>query len=253
MDDLDNEYADAVDNGDKQLALELAFDYASSKGFSTWAYHGTYSRFKVFNKGDIGFHFAKDINIARNRLADTEDETTPSKKGIVLKVALDIQHPFNFPCDTYGWKAWDLFSAANLKLTGEPFEDPEEIFMSEQRVLARYSWNFLKGIGFSKEEVLNIYSDLDEAKTKDFYDGTGDDNFSKVNSFYTKKVREMALSSKYDAIVYINDYENGAKDDATCYIVFSPSQIKSLEPVVVNNELKPLSTRFDKSSPNIDD
>ena len=63
-------------------------------------------------------------------------------------------------------------------------------------------------------------------------------------------LRKRLISSRCDGIVYKNDYEADESQDPTCYIVFSPNQVKSLEPIYdQDGKLVPLSRRFDQKSP----
>ena len=63
-------------------------------------------------------------------------------------------------------------------------------------------------------------------------------------------MHKRLISSRYDGIVYKNDYEADESQDPTCYIVFSPNQVKSLEPIYdQDGKLVPLSRRFDQKSP----
>ena len=62
--DTDRKYEQAVREGDERLSTSLAEHMATSKGFSTFAWHGTFSDFDEFKKRDIGFHFASCVYVA---------------------------------------------------------------------------------------------------------------------------------------------------------------------------------------------
>lgn len=63
-------------------------------------------------------------------------------------------------------------------------------------------------------------------------------------------LRKRLISSRCDGIVYKNDYEADESQDPTCYIVFFPNQVKSLEPIYGSEgQICPLSMRFDQKSP----
>lgn len=67
---------------------------------------------------------------------------------------------------------------------------------------------------------------------------------------YEETLHKRLISSRYDGIVYKNDYEADESQDPTCYIVFSPNQVKSIEPIYDSEgRLCPLSGRFDPKSP----
>ena len=89
----------------------------------------------------------------------------------------------------------------------------------------------MKSIGIDKETALEMKSNLDKEP--------------KLNSEYTEFLRQKCIESEYDAIIYPNDFESQEGFDSTSYIVFSPNQIKSLEPSYEQNLLITLSQRFD--------
>lgn len=71
-----------------------------------------------------------------------------------------------------------------------------------------------------------------------------------LEQLYEETLRKRLISSRYDGIVYKNDYEADEGQDPTCYIVFSSNQVKSLEPIYDSEgQLCPLSRRFDEKSP----
>ena len=65
----------------------------------------------------------------------------------------------------------------------------------------------------------------------------------------TDDIRNRFIESRYDGIVYVNDFEATKNEDPTCYIVFQPNQIKSLEPTYEQNLLITLSQRFIRTDP----
>ena len=75
------------------------------------------------------------------------------------------------------------------------------------------------------------------------------DRDQKLNSEYTEFMRQKCIESPYDAIIYPNDFESQDGLDSTCYIVFQPNQIKSIEPSYEQNLLITLSQRFDSADP----
>jgi len=94
----------------------------------------------------------------------------------------------------------------------------------------------LKSIGIDKETALELRSGLNTSP--------------KLNSEYTDHLRQKCIESKYDAIIYPNDFELQEGFDPTCYIVFQPNQIKSLEPTYLGDgSLMRLSDRFNINSP----
>lgn len=75
------------------------------------------------------------------------------------------------------------------------------------------------------------------------------DKEPELNQEYTEYIREKCIESKYDAIIYPNDFESQEGFDSTSYIVFLPNQIKQITPTMENDgAIRKLSTRFDKTS-----
>jgi len=70
------------------------------------------------------------------------------------------------------------------------------------------------------------------------------DKEPKLNPEYTEFLRQKCIDSPHDGIIYPNDFESQEGFDPTCYIVFRPNQIKSLEPTYEQNLLMTLSQRF---------
>lgn len=64
----------------------------------------------------------------------------------------------------------------------------------------------LKSIGIDKEIALELHSGLNVSP--------------KLNSEYTEYLRQKCIESKYDAIIYPNDFESEAGFNSTSYIVF---------------------------------
>lgn len=92
----------------------------------------------------------------------------------------------------------------------------------------------MKSIGIDKEIALEMKGRIDRDQS--------------LNSECTEFIRRKLIESRYDAIIYPNDYENQDGFDPTSYIVFQANQIKSLEPTYENGNLIPLSRRFDRNS-----
>ena len=95
----------------------------------------------------------------------------------------------------------------------------------------------LKSIGIDKETALTMRSRIAEE--------------TDLSTEYTEILRQKCIESPYDAIIYPNDFEASDGIDPTCYIVFQPSQIKTISPVIEDDgtTLRKLSTRFDRTSP----
>ena len=111
----------------------MAKERAVDQGFNVFAYHGTYRTFEVFTEGDIGFHFAKDRTCALHRIGDILPDDMEPEDGIVSLFALSIHNPLVLKCDIECWRALEIFNAAYMKITGNPFESQENMTLREQR------------------------------------------------------------------------------------------------------------------------
>ena len=99
----------------------------------------------------------------------------------------------------------------------------------------------LKSIGIDNGFMKEMHGWLKSQKE-------GSDQWRNLNLNYTTFIRNKVIQSPYDAIIYKNDYEVEDGIDPTCYIVFKPNQVKSLEPTYANGELIGISRRFDANS-----
>ena len=70
------------------------------------------------------------------------------------------------------------------------------------------------------------------------------DKDPRLNTEMTDFIHQRCIDSPHDAIIYPNDFESQEGFDPTCYIVFQPNQIKSIEPTYEQNLLITLSQRF---------
>lgn len=110
--DIDIEYSHAVEIGDLKRSHELAFDYAKSMGYKVQSYHYSPNQFDEFIKGDIGFHFSRNIEVTELRKDDIDEEG-----GQVFNVALKLKNPFNIKYDLQQWTAFEfLVNAVNKEL-----------------------------------------------------------------------------------------------------------------------------------------
>lgn len=134
--------------------------------------------------------------------------------GTILNVALSIHNPMVLNCDFGEWYAKNIFKMARTKITNVPYASPSETFVMEQRFLAKNAYRMLKSIGYSKQNILDIYDELNSDST--------DLNIAR-NQAYTLDIRRRMTDHGYDGIIYKNDYESEEGEDATSYIVFLPS------------------------------
>ena len=123
-------------------------------------------------------------------------------------------------------------------IEGRLFCSPTSEYVYEQRQEASAAWKLLKSIGFAKDEVLAMHNDL-----------SVNPQGIEFNPLYTEQLRKRCIQSPYDGIQYRNAYESEEGLDPTCYIVFAPNQVKTLDPVYgEDGKLVDLSSRFDANS-----
>ena len=155
--------------------------------------------------------------------SELEDKGIENPNPKMLHVALHMHNPLVLNCDFNNWDAEDLFKAASMKVTGQPMLPPSTMYLKEQKALANGAWKLLKACGYDKEQILVVNEAIQGENLHSLCEDT-------LNALYTQQIRESMIESKYDGIVYQNDYEWVDGEDATTYIVFEPWQIKSLNP-----------------------
>lgn len=91
--------------------------------------------FDEFKKGDIGFHFAKDKEVALNRIQDSycEVENHDFPNGKLLHVAISLHKPIVLKTDLDAWNAESIVHKAALKLLKIPYQSQQSMYLYEQR------------------------------------------------------------------------------------------------------------------------
>lgn len=148
------------------------------------------------------------------------------EEGKIIQFALSIHNPLIVDCDIEDWQAYNIFGAAAMKVTGKPYESQEVMYLYEQRRVAKAAYKILKSLRYDKETIV---------KTRDYIERSAE------NETYTKLLTKMFIGSGYDCIVYKNEFEATEDEDPTCYIVFQPNQVKSIEPTYEQGMLIDLS------------
>ena len=166
--------------------------------------------------------------------SDLEDKGIEPTNPRVLHVALCMENPLVLNCDFNNWDAQDLFEAANMKVTGQPMLPPSTMYLKEQRALANGAWKVLRTCGYDKDQILVVNESIKGDQCHSL-------NETCINQLHTMQIRQSMVDSRYDAIVYKNDYEWIDGEDSTTYIIFEPWRIKSLEPTYEQGQLITLS------------
>lgn len=188
------------------------------------AYHGTYHKFDKFNRGDIGFHFSRNIDIARNRLIDMDVPYDPDYPlGTVLKVELDIGNSYQVKCDLEDWNPSGIFKRAMYKVTGKPFESPISLYLIEQKRIAAEAYKLLTHIGYTKNSIINVWSEMNSC-----------DDIHNLNRRYSLNIKERLRNLGYDSLTYPNEYECDEGDDSLCYIAINSEQVKVVDNLLIS-------------------
>ena len=164
----------------------------NEKGEPLPVYHGTPSRFEVFRRGDVGFHFGTREH-AEHRVSSEEwdgDGYTrePDEGAGILVGYLNIRNPLYLPIDIQKWTGDVLAEAILYKFQGVlPFD------LSEADYVA------LKRIANLPEKASN------------------------------HRMRKWLISKGFDGVAYPNDTEESSGEGNLSYIIFSPAQFKSAD------------------------
>lgn len=145
------------------------------------------------------------------------------QKQQILTVRLDLNNPFDIVSDLNGWQAYDFFGFANMHIVKTPFKSPDEMFVMEQRELAKNAFKYLKAIGFDKETIQDIARTL----CPQFMQCVQKD--TTTNKEILSRMRDMSLGVGIDALTYQNDYECQDGCDNTCYLVLNPDAITIMD------------------------
>lgn len=217
---LDAEYMAALENEDEDALESLVEKAAKMAGYKIGpVYHwGSFDKSQDIPEGAMHFGTEEAANErAYGKIIDDELEGVEAYEG-----------------DDGAWH-FDTGSETSEDLGYSGYDTEEDAIYEGREYL--YS-------------VLNTDSDIPEGEMTAAY--LKIDNAKRVRDSGTEwdaKV-EKAKAEGYDGIVYTNQFEDKGKDS---YIIFSPEQVKSADPVTYDDEgnVIPLSKRFDLTVPDV--
>jgi len=98
VEDINDEYMDAIESGDTKTQQRLVDEAAKNAGYTIKAYHGTNSKFNVFQRGDVGIHLGSTKGQARTRAGR-------SKTAQIINARIRLTNPIEFDVDLGSWDA----------------------------------------------------------------------------------------------------------------------------------------------------
>jgi len=93
----DAEYENALSEGNAEYAGVLVADRAAKRGYNIRAFHGTSSKFTIFDPGHEGIHLG------------SRDQAVDRCPDLVLELFISLHHPFDMSMDIGDWGAQELF------------------------------------------------------------------------------------------------------------------------------------------------
>lgn len=237
---LDADYLVAVERGDMDEAQRIVDEAASKEGYRTgpW-WHGSpnsFTKFDYSNGDHFGFHFGTEA---------AADEAAKKHGGRWRDIQVDDNKDGT-------WSVWvegeqfgnDLSSKAAAERLAKRLPQKVPLYKSwlkiqnPLRMTDLGVWMPGSVIGWLDDNKMISKKQLDG-----FYEAR---NWGKEREYVVSLLQKKG----YDGIVYQNTEEDAGEDSL---IAFSPSQIKSADPVTRDDagNVIPLSQRFNAESPDI--
>ena len=224
----DKEYMDAVSAGDMEKAQRMVDEAAKEAGYSIKAFHGSYKNgFTVFNdhykwsESPIGtYWFSANETIAKTYQQDG---------GALIPAYLKMDNPLEIDAEGMSWDQLPAYYEVYIDNDGEEIDEQFETYAE--------ALDFANKNGGSEK---NVVAQGDGADTNEYA------RRAKNKGYDGLIVRNV--SDLYDGLEVEND--NDISDD---FAVFSPSQIKSADPVTYDDSgnVIPLSERFNPGNEDI--
>ena len=231
---IDTEYLKAVENGDIETAQKMVEEYAKKAGYSVKAYHGTTSKFTVFDKSKQG---SKNGSVLGNAFYFSSDESMADEWGgrdKTMSVFLKLQNPINVDS-----AITDDMLRAYQALPGRDINELEDFYNS-----------YMKKSYPTFEDYLKVYEEnskrVSEIDTKSVGSWIGAMN-TKGNS--NNNSTNLLKGFGIDGI--ISEHKRSRNfPDWTEYAVFDENQIKSADTIVYDDDgnIIPLSERFNSEN-----
>lgn len=240
----DAEYLAAVESGDMDTAQEMVDEAAKKAGYdSPKVYHGTASRFEVFETQFNGGHFfSSDIDVAHEY---SEGETRKQKSTRVSKME----------------------ARQNLQTLIEKAGGSLSPYQERPRMIV----HVINDLEVSKEERERLYAELDRYE-QEIPDYDGEEiivsAYLKLRNPYMVDASKFsnwefvvplaigkAIREDHDGVIIqgVIDTATGNEIKADDYVVFDANQIKSADPVTYDEggNVIPLSERFNEQDDRI--
>lgn len=234
---IDTEYLKAVESGDMETAQKMVEEYAKKSGYTVNAYHGTTSKFNVFDKSKQG---SKNGSVLGNAFYFASDESVADEWGgrdKTMSVFLKLQNPINVDSAI----TEDMLSAYQA-LPGKDINELEDFYNS-----------YMKKSYPTFEDYLKVYEEnskrIAEIDTKSVGSWIGAMNTKgDSNNNSTNLLKGFGI----DGI--ISEHKRSRNfPDWTEYAVFDENQIKSADTIVYDDDgnIIPLSERFNSENDDI--
>lgn len=234
---IDTEYLKAVENGDIETAQKMVEEYAKKAGYSVKAYHGTTSKFTVFDKSKQG---SKNGSVLGNAFYFSSDESMADEWGgrdKTMSVFLKLQNPINVDSAI----TEDMLRAYQA-LPGRDINELEDFYNSYMKKSYPTFEDYLKVY----EENSKRVSEIDTKSVGSWIGAMNTKGDSNNNS--TNLLKGFGI----DGIISEHKRSRNFPDWIE-YAVFDENQIKSADTIVYddNGNIIPLSERFNPENDDI--
>lgn len=251
MNNIDIKYFKAIKENNISLAEEIVKQAANAAGYNIGpVYHGTTN-----NKLNFIFPLMSHwgtIDAAKKRISDVG-----GKGARIYSAFLKINNPI-ITGDLGLFSAFDIISEINgIEGISALISIAIKMMSEKQKEEAAKRMGFIEKASDAEiaEEALNQYLRLNHRGSDVWEALFGDSRLTNTteNDIWTRCMEyavDVASNYGIDGIIYKNEVESPGK---LSYIAFKPSQIKSAEIIVKDNQgnIIPLSKRFNDSSNDI--
>jgi len=234
-----DEYANAIANGDMVSAAQMVETRALEQGYKTAAFHSTNAlNFTVFNTDRLSAHFGSE-EAAQDREQILNDFSKYVGRDVkphrMMRVFLRVESPLRMP---------DMASIDSN--TGEPLENILDQMTEEERE------EYEKTGTFQDEDVYarSWEGDEDIQLTLLEMGLINIDQFEDMRDYTKKALIQFLMDEGYDSIIYKNNVEGNGSDS---YIVLDPRQVKLADAITKddNGVVIPLNQRFNPANPDV--
>jgi N12 class adenine-specific DNA methylase len=272
---MDKEYMAAVEAGDMATAHKMVDEAAKQAGYRVPAFHGTAQSFNIFDESlrgastgaasaKMAFFFADNPEmakyfathaakeIARDEMNAERERLQEKERAIAWEIITSADGKVADRLKAIGRHSLDPLTARALEEANPDLVNKikkwYEIFQARQKVTLTNPRSIGEEINRAeaKGRVQGVYLKIDNPLRQEF---NGQGARSGKRSF--PQLLQEAREKGNDGTIFF-DVEDGS-ETGTVFTVFSPSQIKSADPVVKDDQgnVIPLSERFNSESNDI--